>query len=76
MNDIIEFKFKEKGQRVNWEDLPIIKKISLNYRKCYSLQIAKTVNELKILYRMVEIRWNYYGSSGGHYVDGNVSRYS
>jgi hypothetical protein len=66
--EIVEIKFKEKNQRDNWENLPVIRYI-------YKDELEQAIEWIKRLFQCTEIRWNYSRSSQGHYIDGSVSRY-
>lgn len=61
---MIELKFKEKGQKVEWEALPVILRASEE-------EIAIGIAWLRRMFVCIEIRWNYEGRGIGHYVDGN-----
>lgn len=67
---MVELKFKERGQRIEWENLPAILLVGDN-------EIAVGIKWLRRMFQCVEIRWNYEGgpSEMGHYIQGNVLRY-
>ncbi len=64
----VELKFKEKNQRVKWEDLPVMLLASKG-------EINTSVEWLRRMFKCIEIRWNHSDSPQGHYVNGNISRY-
>lgn len=65
---IIEIKIKE-NTGILWENIPVLCEIQAS-------ALQKTVQRILENFQFIEMRWNYKGLLQGHYIKGNVSRWS